>query len=116
VEATLAKRKEIAASIRQDAGQLGNPANPLPQMFRLLESLIYENDPAASEQAQQLAGQYAAGLKAMAVDQIKSKKDEIMNVNGAFQFVTKHKILPETFGPKADLEKIIKDQGWDKKR
>lgn len=116
IEAATAKRKEIAGSIRQDAGRLADPANPLPQMLRLMESLIYENEGSTSQVAQDMANKYAAGLKALAPDQVKAKKDEIMNVNGAFQFLAKFNILPGTFGPKTDLEKIIKDQGWDKKR
>jgi hypothetical protein len=40
-DATMAKRKEIAASIRQDATTLQNAGNSLPEMLRLMESLAY---------------------------------------------------------------------------
>src|SRR5438093_5357714 len=36
-EATLAKRKELAAAIREDAEQHNNPANAVPAMLRLME-------------------------------------------------------------------------------
>ena len=41
----MAKRKEIAAEIRQDAPPRG-PGQPLPQMLRLMESLDYDSDEA----------------------------------------------------------------------
>jgi hypothetical protein len=116
LEVTLAKRKETAAAIRQDASQMSNPDNPRPQMLRLMESLVYENEPTAAQQAQAMAAQYTVSVKSLAADQLKSKKDEILNVNGALQFLVKSKVLSADFGPKLDLEKIIKDQGWDKKR
>src|ERR1019366_8307355 len=61
-EATTAKRKEIAAMIRQDAANLKDPSNPVPEMLRLTESLVYENDPETAKMAEQLAGQYWADL------------------------------------------------------
>ena len=42
----MAKRKQLAAGMRQDADHLANPANPVPQLLRLLESLAYEKDDA----------------------------------------------------------------------
>src|SRR5450759_3298706 len=62
-EATLAKRKEIAAAIRQDVEKLVNPANPLPELLRLAESLEYENDVITSNKVQQMATQYVADLE-----------------------------------------------------
>jgi len=114
-EATIAKRKEIAASIRQDAGKLTNAGNPLPEMLRLMESLEYEKDEPTFRKVEQMAGQYVAGLKELPVDKLRSKKDEVLRVNGAFEFVTRWKIVPATFEPKAELAKIVKDQGWDKR-
>jgi hypothetical protein len=115
-EATMAKRKAIAAAIRQDAAQLKNPDQPWPMMQRIMESLIYEKDDSALQQSQPLAIQYADRIKALSADDLRSKKDEIMSVNSAFQYLGKFNLIPATFGPKADLEKIIKDQGWDKRR
>src|SRR5579872_4161218 len=47
VEATMAKRAEIAASLREQAEKLKDPNNPVPEMLRLAESLVYERDDAA---------------------------------------------------------------------
>ncbi len=115
-EATMAKRKEIAASIRQDAGHLKNPANPLPEMLRLLESLVYEQDAPTFQKVEQMAGQYVAGLKQLSTDKLGGKKDEVKQLNDVFKWLAKNKFIPATFGPKAEIEKMIKEQGWDKKK
>src|SRR5438132_10405511 len=56
-EATLAKRKEIAASIRQDAEMHADPAKPISQMLRLMESLEYEMDNPTVQKVEQMAEQ-----------------------------------------------------------
>jgi hypothetical protein len=114
-EKTLAKRKEIAASIRQDAEKLKNPANPVREMLRRMESLEYEKDDSTVKQIEKMAGQYVAALKEMPADKLVSKKDEARNVRGAFQYLARFKILPAEFGPKVELENFIKEQNWDKK-
>ena len=72
-----AKRQQIAAMIREDAAKLANPANPVPQMLRLAESLVYENDGDAIEKAAQLANEYLANLQQLPADKLEAKKDEI---------------------------------------
>jgi prepilin-type processing-associated H-X9-DG protein len=114
-EATLAKRKEIAASIRKDATALQNPGEPLPEMLRLMESLLYENDAATAQKAAQMAAQYVASLKALPADKLVAKKDEARRMRDVFKYLTRFKIFPETFAPKPELEQFIKAQGWDKK-
>ncbi len=116
IEATVAKRKEIAASLLRDASQLRRPDNPLPEMLRLMESLEYDKDEATAQEVEQMAGRYVASLKQLPADKLGSKKDEVKNVDSAFKFLAKFKILPATFGPAVEIEKMIKDQGWDKKK
>ena len=115
-EATLAKRHQIAASIREDAAKLANSPNPLPEMLRLLESLVYEKDEPTLQKASTMADQYVANLKQLPADQLSGKKDEARQVRDAFNYLTKFKILPADFAPKAILAEIIKDQGWDRRR
>jgi hypothetical protein len=115
VEATMAKRKQIAAAIRQDAAKLANPANPLPELLRLMESVEYEKDEATVQKVEQMAGQYLDSVKKLPADKLASKKDDVKRLSGAFQFLTKFNILPATFAPKVEVDKLVKDQGWDKK-
>jgi hypothetical protein len=114
-EATMAKRKQIAAEIRQDAAQLKNASNPVPEMLRVLESLEYDKEAAALAQAESMANTYVSDLKALPADKLQSKKDEAKHVNGAFQYVVKFKVLPSGWEPAVALDKIIKEQRWDKK-
>ena len=114
-DATMAKRKEIAAMIRKDAEQLRNPANPLPEMLRLMESLVYEKDEPTFQKVEQMAGQYVAGVKLRPSDQLASRKDEVRRVRDAFKYMTKFKIFPDNFEPKTAIEQFIKEQNWDKK-
>ena len=114
-EATMAKRKQIAADIRQDADHLADPANPVPQMLRLLESLAYDKDDATVQKAEQMASAFVQKVKQLPADQIAAKKDEVKRVAGALDYLAKNKILPPTFGPKTEADSLIKEQRWDKK-
>lgn len=114
--ATMAKRKEVAASLRQDADRLKNPENPLPEMLRRMESLVYEKDVATAQTVEQMAGRYVESLKQLPADSLATKKDEARQVRDAFNYMTRFNLLPAAFAPKAALEQLIKDQGWDKKR
>ena len=60
--------------------------------------------------------QYAETVKSLPADKLAAKKDEVKGLRDNFRFLTRFKALPDTFGPKAELEQIIKDQGWDKKK
>jgi hypothetical protein len=115
-EATMAKRKEIAASIRQDSDKLQNPANPLPQMLRLAESLEYEKDDATFQKVEQMAGQYVASLKQLSPDKLALKKDEVKHVRDCFRHMARWKAIPDTFEPKVQIDQIVKEQNWDKKK
>jgi len=115
-EVTMAKRKEIAAAIRNDAEQLVSPDNPLPGMLRLMESMVYEKDEIAMQKSERMAAEYVEGLKKLAPDKLAAKRDEVRNLAEVFKYLTRHGILPATFGPKNAIEQLIKDQGWDKKR
>ena len=115
-EATMAKRHQIAASIRQDASEMNNPANPVPQLLRLMESLEYETDQPTLQRVQEMAGNYIQTLQKLPDDKITAKKDEARRVSSAFKFLARFKIVPEDFAPKVDLEKLIKERQLDKNK
>lgn len=110
-EATMAKRKEIAAGIRADAARLKD--NPREEMLRLAESLVYEKDARVSAQVQQMAERYATSLKSLSGPELESRKDEITNVLRAFRYLAKWNFIPASFGPISVLDRIEKAQGWD---
>ena len=114
-EATTAKRKQIAADIRQDADRLTDTANPAPQLLRLLESLAYDRDEATVEKVTRMTSAYVQTVKQLPADQVGAKKDEVKQVKSALDYLEKSKALPPGFGPQAEVESLIKAQHWDKK-
>jgi hypothetical protein len=114
-EATMAKRQEIAASIRQDAEKLKNPSNPVPEMLRLAESLVYDNDADTVQRAQQLAGQYWAELEQLPPDKLAAKKDEVKYLRDVCKYLARFNVIPDDAEPKVKLEDLIKEHNWDKK-
>lgn len=112
-EATLAKRQAIAADIRKDAEGISNPKD---QMLRLMESLVYEKDDATTRRVEEMAAGYVSRLKAMPAGELAGMKDEAKSVAGNFKYMTNWNLLSKSFGPAADLEALIKQQGWDKKQ
>lgn len=114
-DATMAKRRETAAAIRQDAEGLQNESDPLPEMLRLMESLVYEKQDALVQRIDQLAGKYVEGLKALPPEQLGSKRDEVRNVSNAFKYLAKFRILSADYPPAAALESIIRERGWNKR-
>jgi hypothetical protein len=115
-EATMVKRKAIAADMRQDAEHLADSSNPVPQLMRLMESLVYDDDPATTQRVEKMAAHYVESLAALPSDQLSSKKDEVKNLSNAFKYLARFKILPTKPEPATALEKLIKDQSWDKKK
>jgi hypothetical protein len=113
-EATMAKRKEIAASLRDDARKL--TAGSTEQMLRLAESLVYEKDNATHRQVEQMAERYAAALKSAQPADLESRKDEIQSVARAFRYLAKFKIVPTDFGPLSAIGRVERAQGWDQKK
>ena len=109
---TTAKRAEIAKTIREDAAtKQGND-----KMLRLLESLVYESNADALTEGTAMAKAFVAEMKAVPADKIESKKGEILHVNSAFQYLTKFKLVPDTFTAAGELNAIVKANEWDKKK
>lgn len=114
-EAATAKRKEIATSIRGDAEKMADIGS-LSQMLRYMESLVYAQDDAALRKVEQAGMDYVQKLKALPAEQLAGKKDEAKSIAGKFKYMTRWKLLPNTFAPAADLDALIKQQGWDKEK
>ncbi|HZR15963.1 MAG TPA: DUF1080 domain-containing protein [Verrucomicrobiae bacterium] len=115
VDATMAKRAEIAASLREQAEKLKDPNNPVPELLRLGESLVYERDDAALERAKVLAGQYLADIQQLPPDKLAAKKDELKHLRDVARYLARWEIIPEDAEGKLQLEQIIKANNWDKK-
>jgi len=115
-EATLAKREEIAATIRRDAAKLKDSSNPVPEMLRLAESLVYAQDEDAIQRAQELSQQYLAQVQNLSPAALAAKKDEIKHLRDVTRYLVKFNVIPPDAEAVNALEEIIRDQGWDKKK
>ena len=108
-EATTAKRKSIAATIRADAAKLTGTA----QLLRLAESLVYEKDDATATQVNALASAYVKNLQSLSGPTLEAKKGEVQFVQRAFVYLAKFAIVDATYPPKTALAALITAQGWD---
>jgi hypothetical protein len=115
-EATAAKRKELAAMIRQDAAKLANPDNPLPEMLRLAESLVYEINDDAAQRAKQLAAEYWEGVRQLPSEKLAAKKDEIKHLRDVCNYLIRFDVLSADSEEKAELDRMIAANNWDKKK
>lgn len=115
-EATAAKRKEIAANIREDAKKMLADGKEKDGTMRLFESLIYDNDDDTRAFAIQLTEEGIKEMESAPSEALEKQKGEIMQVRNAFNYLIKHKILPADFGPKKIIEQVIEKQGWNKKK
>ena len=111
-EAAAAKRKQIAATVREDAAKLEGNAKAL----RLLESICYEANEAALKEATTLTDKFISEVKATPADKLEAKKGEIMGYAGALHYLAKFKLIPDDFPATGALDAIIKAQAWDKKK
>lgn len=111
-EATLAKRKEIAATIRESAQKL--PEQSVERMLRLAESLVYEKDEATGNNVERLAGAYISSIKQLPSDQLQARKDEVKGVFKAFQYLAKFKIINANDAAWTEIASIVKAHGWEK--
>lgn len=109
-EAAAEKRKSIAAEIRQDAETKSGTA----RLLRLMESFVYAPDDGAAAAIADLSGAWLKELHAAGAD-LEAKKGEILQVRNAANYLLRHRLAPEGFALKADIDKIVSAQGWDEK-
>lgn len=111
-QATAAKRAGIAKELRSDAARLEGDA----RMYRLLESLCYADDAQARVEGEKLAASFAQAVQATPADKLESRKNEVLQFQKAMGYLAKFKLLPADFVPKQQMDALVKQQGWDKKK
>lgn len=112
LEATLAKRHEIAASLRAEAARMDGQGTEA--MLRLAESLVYEQDPAVLGRVEAWHTQYVAELATLSPTELAAKEGEVKSVFRSFAYLEKFKVIPAGFGGQAELARLAKERGWDK--
>lgn len=104
-EATLAKRAEIAASVREDATEMSG----IDQALRLLESLIYEQNNAAAQKADQLVRDY---LEQLDPSEHEAEKNKILRLHQALTYLNDHGFIPADYMGLRKVDTIAIEQGW----
>ena len=99
----------------ESAPAQSDPANPAPSLLRLMESLVYEKDEPTMQQVQSSTEQYIASIKQLPADKLAGKKDDVRRLTAAYKYLANWQIVPASFEPKVEVEKLAKDQGWDKR-
>jgi hypothetical protein len=114
-EAALAKRAEIAASLRADAEKMTAPTQTLDQTLRYAESLCYASDDATLQTVKTSLLKYLSDLQAIPPDQINAKRDEVRHLRDVCNYLVKFKLVPADFEPKPKFDQLIKDHNWDRR-
>ena len=110
-EATMVKRSEIAAAIREDAAA----EQGIAKAMLLLESLVYEDNDSVLQHADSLISGYLEGLENASDEQV-SQQHIVLNLDKAVHFLIKHKRLPADYFAVAPLDEYIDRYGWKRRR
>ncbi|HON47059.1 MAG: 3-keto-disaccharide hydrolase [Kiritimatiellia bacterium] len=110
----MALRRETAAKLYARA----NPADPnkAAALHRLLEVISYEKTEPRINEIKTIANAYLAELGGMDKQKLEGRKGEIIGLRNAFNVLIRNKVLPEDCTLRAGLQKIINEQGFEKKR
>ncbi len=110
----MALRRETAARLYARA----NPADPnkAAALHRLLEVISYEKTEPRINEIKTIANAYLAELGGMDKQKLEGRKGEIIGLRNAFNVLIRNKVLPEDCTLRAGLQKIINEQGFEKKR
>ncbi|HRT30090.1 MAG TPA: DUF1080 domain-containing protein [Kiritimatiellia bacterium] len=110
----MALRRETAAKLYAKA----NPADPnkAAALHRLLEVISYEKTEPRINEIKTIANAYLAELGGMDKQKLEGRKGEIIGLRNAFNVLIRNKVLPENCTLRAGLQKIINEQGFEKKR
>ncbi len=111
-EAATAKKMEIAKRIRDDAAKLQGQA----KLLRLMESLCYEPEAAALKESEAGIAAWVAEIQKTPAGGMEAKKGAILQMRDAVHYLVRFKFLPDALPAKAEIDKIIKDNGWQPKK
>ncbi len=109
-EAATAKKQQTAKTIREDAAKLQG----LPKLRRQMESLCYALDAATLADSEAGINAWIAAVKQVPATGMEAKKGEIMQMREAVDYMTHFKFFPAEFTAKAQIDKIVEANGWNK--
>jgi len=111
IAASMAKRTEIAKSIRSDAQSLTG----VDKALRLFESLVYHENAQARAEAEQLLRAYLDKFAAASVDQVDAYRNKMLELDRMLQYLKKHYFIGDKHEALAAIDRICKEQDWKKR-
>lgn len=111
VEATMAKRAEIAESIRKDARSMEG----VDKALRLYESLIYLEDAEARSKAGELVQKYLDAFAAAPAEERESYRGKMLQLDRALQYLKKYQFIEDDYDVLVKVDQVCKEQGWKKR-
>lgn len=109
LEATAAKREQIAAGIRAHAATLEGRA----LMLRYLESLAYEVHDDAMEVVDAMTAAEVETLQGMSDDELEQVKGQVRELERALHYLARFNALPEDYPARVAIDEIVEAQGWN---
>jgi hypothetical protein len=77
-----------------------------------MESLTYATDASVIAQCNTLGNEFAASVRDLDPARLEGKRNDIVGLIQANQYVTKHKLVSEPFGFADPLGAMAREQGW----
>lgn len=111
IPATMAKRTEIAESIRADARSMTG----IDKALRLFESLVYHENAEARAEAELLLRTYLDQFAAAKGEAADAYRNKMLELDRALQYLRQFHFIGEAHEGLAQVDRICKEQGWKKR-
>ncbi|MGB0742981.1 MAG: 3-keto-disaccharide hydrolase [Opitutales bacterium] len=111
MEAALAKRAEIAESIRADAMDMQG----IDKGLRLYESIVYSEDSQTRSDAEALIQAYIKKFSNAPKPDKQSYKGKMLELDRALQYLNKFNYISDDHQAMLKVDRICKEQGWKKR-
>ena len=107
----MAKRAEIAESIREDAQSMEG----INKALRLFESLIYLEDAQARAEAEKLAHAYLDQFAAAPSSEKESYRGQMLELDRALQYLKKYQFIEDNNELLKTVDQLTRERGWKKR-
>lgn len=110
VEATMAKREDIASSIREDAQNMEG----VDRALHLFESIVYFESAESRAEAEKLIQTYLDEFAAAPSAEIGLYRSKMLELDGALHYLKKYQFIEKDNELLETVDQICKAQGWKK--
>jgi hypothetical protein len=107
-EATLVKRAEIAAGLREDAAE----QHGINKMILLLDSLVYEWSETDFAVADRWIRDYLGQFASFNTEQINAQERNILLLDRALSYLSFHRLIPADYSVLSRVDVIAVEYGW----